>query len=333
MRAYTIGRLHGRFVVTWAEDGRRRRFRLAARTAKEAESEARDRILREAIARGPLTVADVWAAFCLERAGRPVVENMRHTGKTILPHFGALRPDQITTADCRAYADARRAAGLAEGTIWTHLGQLRSALNWAEKMRMIDRAPHIERPSQPAPKDRRLTDAEIVRLLEAEAEHHIRLAAILMLTTAARVTAILELTWDRVDLEGGRIYLRRPDMLTRKGRSTPPINDTARAALVSAREAALSPYVVEWAGGPVKSIKKGFAALCRRAKLADVSPHVLRHTAACRMAEAGVPMDEISQYMGHSSVRVTAQHYARYSPEYLRRAAEALELPAVRLVR
>lgn len=334
MREYTLGHLHGRFVVTWREpDGRRRRYRLAARTAREAEAEARDVIRRETLPKGQLTVADVWAAFRADREGRPVAENMRHTAKSILPHFGHFRPDQITTEDCRSYADARRRAGLADGTIWTHLGQLRTSLRWAEKMRLIARAPHIERPAQPAPKDRRLTDAEIARLLAADAEPHIRLAVILMLTTAARVTAVLELTWDRVDLVRGSINLRTSDSTTRKGRAIVPINATARAALLAAREAALSEHVVEWAGGPVRSIKKGFAALCARARLTDVSPHVLRHTAACRMAEAGIPMEEISQYLGHSSVRVTASVYARYSPDHLRRASEVLEFPTIRRAR
>ena len=332
MRRYTIGRLHGRFVVTWSENGRRRRFRLAARTLADAEAEARDCILRETARQGPLTVSDLWKAFAAERAGRPIAENLRHTGKAVLPHFGALRPDQITTADCRAYAQARRAIGNADGTIWTHLGQLGSALNWAAKAGLIDRAPHIERPSQPAPKDRRLTDAEVARLLAAEAEPHIRLATILMLTTAARVSAILELTWDRVDFDRGLIHLRRPDLTTRKGRAAPPMNATARAALVAAREAALSPWVIEWAGGPVRSIKKGFAAMARRAGLTDVSPHVLRHTAACRLAEAGIPMAEIAQYLGHSNVRVTEAVYARFSPDHLRKAASALELPTTRSV-
>ena len=35
---FTIGRLNGRFVVTWREDGKRRRYRLAARTKREAEA-------------------------------------------------------------------------------------------------------------------------------------------------------------------------------------------------------------------------------------------------------------------------------------------------------
>ena len=37
---YRIGRLHGRFVVTWQAEGRRRRYRLNALTAKDAEREA-----------------------------------------------------------------------------------------------------------------------------------------------------------------------------------------------------------------------------------------------------------------------------------------------------
>jgi len=43
------------------------------------------------------------------------------------------------------------------------------------------------------------------------------------------------------------------------------------------------------------------------------------------MAEAGITMDEIAQYLGHSDVRITASTYARYSPEHLRKAARALD--------
>jgi len=43
------------------------------------------------------------------------------------------------------------------------------------------------------------------------------------------------------------------------------------------------------------------------------------------MAEAGVPMSEIAQYLGHSSTNVTERVYARFSPDYLRKAAAALD--------
>mgnify|MGYP006423973977 CR=1 FL=1 len=37
-------------------------------------------------------------------------------------------------------------------------------------------------------------------------------------------------------------------------------------------------------------------------------------------------MSEISQYLGHSSTRETERTYARFSPDHLRGAAEALEV-------
>lgn len=44
------------------------------------------------------------------------------------------------------------------------------------------------------------------------------------------------------------------------------------------------------------------------------------------MAEAGVPMEEIAQYLGHTNPAITRSTYARFSPEFLRKAANALEI-------
>nr|WP_249138841.1 site-specific integrase [Actibacterium sp. MT2.3-13A] len=249
---------------------------------------------------------------------------MEYTGRSVLPWFGAFRPDQISVRDCKAYITDRRQAGIQDGTIWTQLGKLRTFLNWVEQTGLIDRAPFIERPSKPAPKERYLTREEITRILSVKRAPHIKLAIRLMLSTAARVTAVLELTWERVDFERGQINLRTGEG-QRKGRAIVPMTESLRAALVEARRAALSDYVAEWAGGPVKSIKKGFKAAAVEAGLPDASPHVLRHTAAVHMAEAGISMDEIAQYLGYSDSRITASTYARYSPEHLRKAARALE--------
>jgi integrase len=165
----------------------------------------------------------------------------------VLPHFGALRPDQITTQDCRNYTAMRRKTGIMDGSIWTELGHLRAVMNWSARGSMIDRPPVIECPSKPAPKERYLTRPEIDRLLAVRCEPHIKLAILLMLSTAGRVSAILELTWDRVDMDRNQINLRTGDTETRKGRAVMPINAGLRAALQEAREAALSDHVIEWA--------------------------------------------------------------------------------------
>lgn len=54
----------------------------------------------------------------------------------------------------------------------------------------------------------------------------------------------------------------------------------------------------------------------RRAGVGNVSPKILRHSAAVRMAEDGVPMEEIAQYLGHRNVNVTRRIYARFSPDH-----------------
>lgn len=43
------------------------------------------------------------------------------------------------------------------------------------------------------------------------------------------------------------------------------------------------------------------------------------------MAERGVSMEEIAQYLGHTDGNVTRRVYARFSPDFLRLAAKASE--------
>lgn len=86
----------------------------------------------------------------------------------------------------------------------------------------------------------------------------------------------------------------------------------------------MTDHVIEYAGGPVLSVKKGIQAAARRSGV-QCSAHVFRHTAGVWMAEADVPMQKIAQYLGHTSTRVTETTYARYSPSYMRDASAALD--------
>lgn len=106
-----------------------------------------------------------------------------------------------------------------------------------------------------------------------------------------------------------------------------------RAALSEARRGALTEFAIEYGGERVGSIKKGFAGAVARAGLADVTPHVLRHTAAVWLAEAGKSMAEISQYLGHSNSRMTEKVYARFSPTHLRGSADVLDFMAPQVQR
>lgn len=330
---YRIGRLNGRFVVSWWIDGARRRHRLAALSRAAAEAEAIDVIRRETAPRPGATVGSMWTTYRAEKEGRRAAVAMGHEWKAMEPHFAHLRADQITTEVCRAYVERRRATkakgkttGVQDGAIWTELGRLRSVLRWA----LGEAAPKVERPPKPAPKERYLTHAEIGRLLDAPAPLHIKTAIYLMLATAARVGAVLDLEWSRVDFTREQINLRVSDTGPRKGRAIVPMNEDLRAVLQTAREAAVSDHVIEWAGQRVANIKTGFNAAVKAAGLDGVSPHVLRHTAAVHLVEAGIPIVEVAQMLGHSNPSITFSVYGRFSPTHLRKAANVLNFSRLR---
>lgn len=334
MRDYRIGTLKGGYVVMWNDaDGQRRRFRLKANKFEEAKSEARHVILKETAPSRGITVSQIWDAHREELGERRQAEKMGHMSKIVMDSFGHLTPSQITIADCREYIAARRAQGRKDGTIRTEMGALKTSFAWAKQAKLILDTPRMELPPVPQPRERYLSHSEVGRLLDAAGDPHIRLAMLLMVTTAGRSGALLELTWDRVDLSRRIIKLATNDIGPRKGRATVPINDTLLAALIEAQAASLSRFVIELAGGRIGSIKTGFNAAVRRAKSEHCTPHDLRRTAGRFMAEAGVPIEEIATYLGHTNPNVTRATCAKFSPDYLRHAAGSLELGDKRLVR
>ena len=250
---------------------------------------------------------------------------MGYTGKAILPHFGHFQPDQITKAMCIQYASLREEAGKSQGTIWTELGHLQSALNFAAKSQIISQSPKIWRPTKPQKDKRILSGNEARALIESAQSPHIRLALILALGTGARIGAILDLTWKRVDFERGSINLRLEDSQTRKGRAVVPMSAGIRQELLEAHRAALSDFVIEYAGGPVKSIRTGFLAAVERSSIGHVRIHDLRHTAAVTMLSNGIPLEKVSQVLGHSNTAITFSTYGRYLPEHMQDAIDVLD--------
>lgn len=326
---YTIGRLNGVFQLVWYDAaGKRHRYSLNTIEASKAKADA-PAAFAELTRPTGTSLGALWDAYVTDHAGRAILERMKWSRKTIEARFWTREAESITKQDCLAHIAERREAGIGEWTIYTELSHVSNVCSWAEKSGLIKRAPHIHRPQQPKPKeDKHLTRDQVRTLIRAAEYPHVKLALVLLYTTAARSAALRGLVWSRVDFARGQIDLRDPD-ITRphKGRAIVPMLDFAREALLEAQRGSLSTYVIEWGGNPIKSFKRGIHTAGRLAGISkEVTPHVLRHSAAVHMAEDGVPMDEICQYMGHDDIETTRQIYARFSPSHLKRAAKALEL-------
>lgn len=82
-------------------------------------------------------------------------------------------------------------------------------------------------------------------------------------------------------------------------------------------------YVLQINGEPIKNIKKGFAAACARAGLEDVTPHVLRHTAATWLMRRGVPIWEAAGFLAMRP-ETLQRVYGHHDPDYMREAADAI---------
>ena len=82
---------------------------------------------------------------------------------------------------------------------------------------------------------------------------------------------------------------------------------------------------VEFNGKPVASVKKGFRSAVNLAKLpGKVTPHTLRHTAATRLMQRGVPIWEAAGFPGMSP-EVLRDPYGHCHPDHLQGAAAAIQ--------
>lgn len=257
-------------------------------------------------------------AYLKDKAGKPSHDRMVWAWERLKDHFGALRPDQVTRERCRSYVEKRRRRGRGDNTIRKELTTLRSGLRWNNKATPAV----IEMPAMPTPREVFITKEQFDALHAAATAPHVKLFLLLAWFTAARKESLLALTWDRVDFKRGQINLG--EGVGNKGRAKPPIGPTLKTALEAAKKAATTDYVIEWAGDRVKNIRKGFDTAAATAGL-DLTPHDIRRSAARTMVEKGIPMTEVSQYLGHSSTAITEKVYGRYSPGHLRKAAAALE--------
>lgn len=321
MPEYSVQRFRGGFAIVWRDrDGKRRRNLLAASDRIGAEAEARQRWRLGD--RSPWTVGRVMEAYLEDRKAAGIASAARQADawKAMRPFWQNVSPKLIDEEMAKGYANRRDRSA---ATVRYELGMLAVALRWAKGKGFIPDAAAVWRPPAPDRRERHLTREDFRRFLAEVKAPHARLYMVLAIATCARPRALLDLTWDRVDFRRGLIDLNpRGRVQTAKRRPVVPIAAYALGPLQKAYEARQSEYVIERGGKGLGSIKKAFRAASERSNV-QATPYTLRHTGAVWRAEDGVPMAEIAQLMGHDDDRTTQKHYARFSPDYLRKAADA----------
>jgi integrase len=167
-----------------------------------------------------------------------------------------------------------------------------------------------------------LSETEVSRLkATAIRVNHYGFRDATMISTAyrhgLRVAELVDLTWDQIDFDAGKIHVRRV-----KG-SAPSTHmlqgDELRAFRRLRREQEPpSPFVfTSERGSPFTTA--GFRKMLARLGVAagigfPVNPHALRHGTGFKLANDGVDTRAIQDYLGHKSITNTVR-YSRLSPE------------------
>ena len=148
---------------------------------------------------------------------------------------------------------------------------------------------------------------------------HAAAALRLLIFTGGRLREILDLQWDHVDLQRGLLFL--PDSKT--GKKTIVLGAAALAVLENLPR--VGKFVIAGTDNdkPRADLQRPWALVSKRANLAGLRLHDLRHSFASVGAGSGFGLPVIGKLLGHSNSKTT-ERYAHLAADPLRRACDAI---------
>lgn len=273
----------------------------------------------------------------------------------VIPHVGRVPLAKLGPEQVHQMLRNLEGEGMSARTRQYARAVLRRALGHAERWGMVTRnvAALVEGPRTVTTRlDDTLTAAEAQRLLAVASEDRLCALAVIVLRLGLRKGEALALRWENVDLDAGE--LRVQGTLKRKvgeglvldtpktkaGERTLPLLADCSEALVSRRRRQAAEKLEAgpaWEergfvfttplGTPVdpRNVNRWWDSLCERAGIGHRRFHASRHTAATLLLDAGAPLEVVSAILGHASLAITADVYAKVTQDAKRRAVTAVD--------
>jgi len=294
------------------------------------------------------------AGEILNRSGRPykpsVLRGYRaDLERYVLPDLGGLRLGEIAPHDFQALADRLVRAGLSGSKVRNVLTACRPFYRRARARGLVSLNPleALELPAASGRRERAVGPAEAAELL-APLPGDVRAIYETAQLAGLRRGELRALDWRDVDFDSGRIRVRRGwddregaiEPKSEKGARDVPIHAALRAVLAqqalrtgrrdglvfgrTGTEPFTPSHVRRRAAQAWEAANAGRAAQGLE-QLRPVGLHELRHAYVTMMFEAGVQLERIGDYVGHSSTYMT-ERYRHLLDGHESEAAELLDV-------
>lgn len=278
--------------------------------------------------------------------------------------FEGVYLDQIGSSKLAEFEAARRRAGrritetmkgkrrpkpIAAGTIRRDLACLSSMFGFAIESEWCEAnpvPPYLKRAKkrglrEAAPRRRYLSLGEEEKLLAAAGDRHgsadLREAIILAIDTGLRREELFSLRAPLPAIPGeigpilrldkNAIEVAQDTSKNSRAREV-PLLPRARAMLAQKPAQMRTAYLLvnRETGTRYRALNKGLAGAAKRAGIPPLTWHDLRRTCGCRrLQEDGMSIEQVSRWLGHSSILVTESTYAFLKDEHLQAAVASAQ--------
>ncbi|MCD6095502.1 MAG: tyrosine-type recombinase/integrase [Thermoprotei archaeon] len=213
--------------------------------------------------------------------------------------------------------DLKRKRSYKSSTLYRKICSLKTFYEFLKRIGLTNENPidNIERPKLRKRLPQFLTEEEVEKLIMVADNFRNKLIVRLLYTTGLRVSELVNLNWEDIDFKNKEIIVRSGK--GGKGRIV-LVDETTLKMLLKYKE-----MTGKNRGSifdlSVRTVQHIIKELRERAKLTKkVTPHVLRHTFATHLLEAGADIRAIQELLGHSSLSTT-QIYTHVTREHIRR--------------
>lgn len=342
-------RSNGRFVGEWEDALGKRRY-VSGKSKADVRAKLKEKLKEkeEGIAvEGNLTVEkylDQWLDSVKDTLRPGAFRRYEESSRIhIKPELGKVKLSRLNALQLQSLYRKKLDEGLSARTVQiihaTLHKSLKQAVRWSVAARNVAEG---VTPPRPAKKEiQPLTRDQIKALLNTAEGDRLYTLWVLLATTAMRNGEALALQWKDIDLQAGKLQVRRTIFngeinppKTSAGKRTIRLSKLAIAALKQHRTRQAQERISEWVfstseGTPISVHNvhnRYWRPLLERAGLpATTRMHDLRHSCISLLLGQGVPIKVISEMAGHADVSTTLSVYGHTLPDMQDQAVDGID--------